>query len=50
MIQESILASLHGTANNLIMDAAIASLRVLATQTHTQIEVSTAGSTISVPI
>jgi pimeloyl-ACP methyl ester carboxylesterase len=46
VIQDSILASLHGTANNLIMDAAIASLRVLATQTHTQIEVSTTGSTI----
>jgi hypothetical protein len=45
VIQDSILASLHGKTNDEIMDAAIASLRVLATQTKTEIEISKANST-----
>ena len=46
VIQDSILASLQGAANDVIVDGAIASLRVLATQAKTEIEISTATSAI----
>jgi len=47
ILQESILASLHGNANAAIISAAIASLQTLATQTHTKIEITTAGSHVT---
>ena len=45
--KESILASLRGDANAAIISAATASLQVLATQTHTKIEITTAGSHVT---
>ena len=47
ILQESILASLKGNANAAIISAAIASLQILATQTHTKIEITTAGSHVT---
>jgi hypothetical protein len=47
MSQETILASLHGTADAAIISAAIAALQTLATQTHTKIDISTAGSQVT---
>ena len=47
LIQESILASLHGTANAAIISSATAMLQTLATQAHTKIEISTAGSHVT---
>jgi len=47
LIQESILASLHGTANAAIITAALAKLQTLATQTHTKIDISTDGSHVT---
>jgi hypothetical protein len=47
ILQESILASLRGDSNAAIIGAAVASLQILATQTHTRIEITTAGSHVT---
>ena len=47
LIQESILASLHDTADSVIISDAIAKLQALATQTHIKIQISTAGSQVT---
>lgn len=47
LIQESILASLQGTANAAIITAALAKLQTLATQTHIKIDISTDGSQVT---
>jgi hypothetical protein len=44
LIQESILASLRGTPDAAIVAAATAMLQTLASQTHTKIEIATAGT------